>query len=193
MSAKLIILDRDGVINRDSDQFIKTPEEWSAIPGSLEAIARLCRADYQVVVITNQSGIARGFFTINTLNKIHQKMLEELNTVGGGINAIFFCPHLDKDQCSCRKPKPGMFLELADRLHCDLSEVYAVGDSVRDLQAALAAGARPVLVRTGKGQISLDTIANMKGVEAWELAKVPVFDDLCAFVDSLLSHQSEEA
>ncbi|MEA3292590.1 MAG: HAD-IIIA family hydrolase, partial [Pseudomonadota bacterium] len=113
---KLVILDRDGVINHDSAEFIKSPDEWMPVPGSLEAIARLCRADYQVVVITNQSGIARGLLTVNALNRIHQKMFEALRQAGGDISAIFFCQHGPDDGCDCRKPKPGLFLELAERL-----------------------------------------------------------------------------
>ena len=172
-NGKLIILDRDGVINHDSDEFIKSPDEWTAIPGSLEAISRLCREDYKVVVITNQSGIAKGLYTINTLNRIHQKMLEELHRAGGDISAIFFCPHDNDDNCECRKPKPGMFLELGKRLKCNLREVYAVGDSLRDLEAAESAGAKPALVKTGKGLITLDQISKTKG-----LSNTPHFSDL---------------
>jgi len=182
---KLIILDRDGVINQNSDDFIKSPQEWQAIPGSLESIARLCRADYRVVVITNQSGVSRGFYTLNTLNKIHQKMIEELYAVGGEINAIFFCPHAEEAQCACRKPKPGLFYELADRLQCNLDDVYAVGDSIRDLRAANQAGALPVLVETGKGRSSRQRLES--GELAKDLSRIPVFADLSAFVDSLLS------
>ncbi|MXZ81574.1 MAG: D-glycero-beta-D-manno-heptose 1,7-bisphosphate 7-phosphatase [Gammaproteobacteria bacterium] len=181
---RLIILDRDGVINQDSDSFIKTPEEWVAIPGSLEAIARLCREDYRVVIITNQSGISRGLLSINTLNRIHQKMLEELAHFGGEISAIFFCPHGDKERCDCRKPAPGLFLKLSDRLNCDLRDVYAVGDSLRDIQAAHAAAANPVLVRTGKGEHTLETIRSENLEE--EFGAIPVYPDLAAFVARLL-------
>jgi len=208
--SKLLILDRDGVINQDSDDFIKFPDEWHAIPGSLEAIARLCREDYRVVVITNQSGISRGHFTINTLNRIHQKMMDELNHLGGEISAIFFCPHSDADNCSCRKPKPGMFLELVERTKCNLKDVYAVGDSLRDLQAASAAGAKPVLVQTGKGEKTLEIIHQSSAstdespgdgqsdgqrdgqrdennpLPPSEFADVPVYPDLGSFVDELL-------
>lgn len=182
---KLVILDRDGVINHDSDDFIKQPEEWVAIPGSLEAIARLCREDYRVVVITNQSGISRGLYTINALNRIHQKMIDELHHSGGEIGAIFFCPHSADDQCQCRKPKPGMFLELSERLKYNLKDVYAVGDSVRDLQAASAAGALPVLVETGNGLNAIEQISNNDYEPG--IAEAPRFKDLNAFVDSLLS------
>lgn len=149
---KLIILDRDGVINFDSAQFIKSPEEWKPIPGSLEAIARLNQAGYRVVVATNQSGIGRGLFEMDTLNAIHDKMLKVLAQAGGRIEAIFFCPHTGADDCVCRKPKPGMLHEIAARFNADLSGVPAVGDALRDLQAAVAVGAQPLLVRTGKGE-----------------------------------------
>ena len=184
-NSKLIILDRDGVINHDSDQFIKSPEEWQALPGSLEAIARLCREDYRVVVVTNQSGISRGLFTINTLNRIHQKMFDELHRCGGEISAIFFCPHSDSDNCDCRKPKPGLFLELSSRLKCNIQNVFAVGDSPRDFQAAAAAGARPVLVETGKGKLSRKRIAD--GEFGNQFEGVSQYVDLSHFVDQLLS------
>lgn len=181
---KLVILDRDGVINRDSDSFIKSPEEWIALPGSLEAIARLSRENYSVVIITNQSGISRGLLTINTLNRIHQKMLNELSRFGGEISAIFFCPHGKQDRCTCRKPAPGLFLKLSERLNIDLREVYAVGDSLRDLQAALAASAMPILVRTGKGEHTYQDIHSSDGQQ--NLRSVPVYHDLKAFVTQLL-------
>ena len=183
--SKLIILDRDGVINQDSDEFIKSPEEWHPIAGSLEAIARLTREDYRVVVITNQSGISRGYYTINTLNRIHQKMLDEVHRMGGEISAIFFCPHSDRDQCECRKPKPGLFLELQSRLKCSFDQVYAVGDSIRDLEAASAAGAKPVLVETGKGRASAERIESGDCPE--EIRGVPVYSSLADFVDQLLA------
>ncbi|MBK7768741.1 MAG: D-glycero-beta-D-manno-heptose 1,7-bisphosphate 7-phosphatase [Sulfuritalea sp.] len=149
---KLVILDRDGVINHDSDQYIKSPEEWKPIPGSLTAIARLNQAGYRVVVATNQSGIGRGLFETDTMIAIHDKMFKALAQVGGHIDAIFFCPHTNDDNCECRKPKPGMFRDIAARFNADLAGVPAIGDSLRDLQAAQAAGAQPVLVLTGKGR-----------------------------------------
>ena len=182
---KLIVLDRDGVINQDSDTHIRSPEQWVAIPGSLEAIARLCRQDYQIVIVTNQSGISRGYYSVNTLNRIHQKMLDELSHFGGEISALFFCPHSDKHRCECRKPKPGMLLELAQRLKCNLNDVYVVGDSLRDIQAAQSAGARPVLVETGKG---LDTLKELESGEGQEkFGQVPRFSDLASFVDHILA------
>jgi D-glycero-D-manno-heptose 1,7-bisphosphate phosphatase len=148
---KLIILDRDGVINFDSDQFIKSPEEWKPIPGSLEAIARLCQADYRVVVATNQSGIGRGLFDMPMLNAIHDKMHKACALVGGRIDAVFFCPHTNDSNCGCRKPKTGMLEEIANRYGVSLKGVPAVGDSLRDLEMAVRMGAQPILVLTGKG------------------------------------------
>ena len=149
---KLVILDRDGVINFDSDQFIKTPAEWKAMPGSLEAIARLTQAGYRVVVATNQSGIGRGLFDMDTLNAIHEKMHRAVQAVGGRIDAVFYCPHAVDSKCDCRKPKPGMLLQIAERFNVELADVPCVGDGLRDLQAAAAAGAKPYLVLTGKGE-----------------------------------------
>ena len=150
---KLIILDRDGVINHDSDAFIKSPDEWIPIKGSLEAIARLNQAGYRVVVATNQSGVARGLFDIQTLNAIHQKMHSAAQQVGADIDAVFFCPHSADDNCDCRKPKPGMFHEVAKRFNISLrGGVATVGDSLRDLQAGYVAGCAPYLVLTGKGE-----------------------------------------
>lgn len=153
---KLAILDRDGVINHDSDAYIKSPEEWIPIPGSLEAIARLSRAGWKVVVASNQSGLARGLFTIETLNAIHAKLRHELAQAGGAIDAIFICPHGPDEGCECRKPKPGMFLDIARRYDISLQNVPAVGDSGRDLQAASEAGCSPWLVMTGNGQKTWD-------------------------------------
>jgi D-glycero-D-manno-heptose 1,7-bisphosphate phosphatase len=149
---KLVVLDRDGTINHDSDQYIKSPAEWRPIKGSLEAIARLTHAGWRVVVATNQSGVARGLFDVATLNAIHDAMHRAVVQAGGRIDAVFFCPHAADAGCECRKPKAGMLLEIAARLNVDLGEVPAVGDSLRDLQAAAAAGARPYLVLTGKGK-----------------------------------------
>ncbi|MDH5649857.1 MAG: D-glycero-beta-D-manno-heptose 1,7-bisphosphate 7-phosphatase [Gammaproteobacteria bacterium] len=175
---KLVILDRDGVINYDSDNFIKTPEEWIPIPGSLEAIARLKREGYSIVIATNQSGIARGLLTTDMLHRIHSKMLQALRNKGGDIDAIFFCPHGPGDGCRCRKPRPGMFEDITQRMKINLSNVLAVGDSERDVVAARDVMARPVLVKTGKGAKTLKTSTQLEGV--------PVFKDLASFTDSLL-------
>jgi D-glycero-D-manno-heptose 1,7-bisphosphate phosphatase len=149
---KLVILDRDGVINQDSDQFIKSPEEWKPIPGSLEAIARFNQAGYRVVVATNQSGVGRGLFDMATLNNIHRKMHDALFQAGGRIDAVFFCPHAAENNCGCRKPKTGMFVEISQRFNMPLTGVPSIGDSVRDVQASSSVGALPILVLTGKGE-----------------------------------------
>lgn len=148
---KLVILDRDGTINHDSDDYIKSPEEWQPIKGSLEAVARLIQADYRVVVATNQSGIGRGLFDTKALFAIHDKLQRALGQVGGRIDAFFFCPHKADDNCRCRKPQPGMLLEVARRFNVAIEDVSMVGDSRKDVEAAAAAGARPVLVLTGNG------------------------------------------
>jgi D-glycero-D-manno-heptose 1,7-bisphosphate phosphatase len=148
---KLVILDRDGVINFDSAQFIKSPAEWKPIPGSLEAIARLNQAGYRVVVATNQSGVGRGLFDMDTLNTIHDKMHKALFTLGGRVDAVFYCPHAADSDCDCRKPKPGMYKRIAETLNVNLAGVPAIGDSLRDLQAGAAVGCLPILVLTGKG------------------------------------------
>jgi D-glycero-D-manno-heptose 1,7-bisphosphate phosphatase len=175
---QLVILDRDGVINEDSQDHIKSPEEWQPIPGSLEAIARLNRAGWHVVVATNQSGIARKLYDLDTLVRIHEKMHRAVREAGGQIDAVFFCPHGPQDHCRCRKPAPGLFHDIARRLRIALPGVPAIGDSLRDLQAARAVGARPILVRTGQG---LDTLA--QGVKP----DVQVFDNLGSAVEALLS------
>jgi D-glycero-D-manno-heptose 1,7-bisphosphate phosphatase len=151
---KLVILDRDGVINYDSKQFIKSPAEWRPIPGSIEAIAKLNQAGYRVVVATNQSGIGRGLFDMDTLNAIHDKMHRAVQAAGGRIDAIFYCPHSIDADCHCRKPKTGMFERIAHCFNVDLEGVPAIGDSLRDLQAAVAVGAKPLLVMTGKGTLT---------------------------------------
>jgi D-glycero-D-manno-heptose 1,7-bisphosphate phosphatase len=181
---KLVILDRDGVINQDSDHFIRSPDEWLPIPGSLEAIARLCRAEYKVVVITNQSGLARGFYDMEALSAIHVKMLQLLHEKGGSLEAIFFCPHGPDDGCECRKPASGMFEELKARSGRSLRGVPAVGDSLRDLVAAARIGALPVLVKTGKGRETMKNLALEP--ELKHVPHIPVYKDLAAFVDELL-------
>ena len=149
---KLVILDRDGVINFDSAQFIKSPAEWKPIPGSLEAIARLNQSGYRVVVATNQSGVGRSLLDMDTLNSIHEKMHKMLFAAGGRIDAIFYCPHTADSDCACRKPKPGMFKRISETMNINLQGVPAIGDSLRDLQACAAVGCLPMLVHTGKGE-----------------------------------------
>ena len=176
---KLVILDRDGVINYDSDHFIKSAAEWKPIPGSLEAIARLNQTGFKVVVATNQSGIGRGLFDMDTLNAMHEKMHRAAQNVGARIDAIFYCPHSADSNCTCRKPKPGMFQRISSCFNIDLKGVFAIGDSLRDLQAATAAGATPVLVLTGKG----------KETQAKETLpdNTLVFDSLADAVEHILS------
>jgi D-glycero-D-manno-heptose 1,7-bisphosphate phosphatase len=175
---KTIILDRDGVINVDSALYIKSPAEWQPIAGSLEAIARLNHAGYRVLVATNQSGIGRGLFDMDTLNAMHEKMHKHLAAVGGRIDAIFYCPHTADEGCACRKPQPGMFERIAKVYNIDLKGVPAVGDSLRDLQAGSAVGCAPMLVRTGKGQ-KTEAEGNLP-------RGTTVHDDLAAVVDALL-------
>jgi D-glycero-D-manno-heptose 1,7-bisphosphate phosphatase len=176
---KLIVLDRDGVINQDSTQFIKSPDEWRPIPGSLEAIARLNHAGYRVVVATNQSGIGRGLFDMATLNAIHEKMHKALALAGGRIDALFYCPHTADSLCECRKPRTGMLREIGIRYGVEMTGVPCVGDSVRDLQAADAVGAQPMLVLTGKGERTLREGSFPKNTV--------IFPDLAFAVSALLA------
>lgn len=174
----LIILDRDGVINYDSEFYIKSPDEWIPIPGSLEAIAKLKRAGFTVVIATNQSGIARGFYTHEILADIHKKMNDLLEDLGVSLDGIFYCPHHPDEHCSCRKPEPGLLYQIAEKLNSDLSQSIVVGDSYRDLQAAMTVNAKPVLVLTGNGQSVVD--------KKNDLSAVDIFDNLSCFADSLL-------
>jgi D-glycero-D-manno-heptose 1,7-bisphosphate phosphatase len=148
---KLVILDRDGVINHDSATYIKSPDEWKPIARSLDAIARLTQADYRVVVATNQSGVGRGLFDMATLNAIHDKMHRAVGQAGGRIDAVFYCPHAMEANCGCRKPRAGMLEDIGRRFNTSLKDVPSIGDQLRDLQAAAAVGAQPILVLTGKG------------------------------------------
>lgn len=175
---RMVILDRDGVINADSDDYIKTADEWQPLPGSLEAIARLNHAGVLVTVATNQSGIGRGLFGLDQLNEMHAKFQRALARVGGHIDGIFFCPHAPEDKCRCRKPAPGLLRAISLRFSVPLNDIPVIGDSKRDLDAALAARALPILVRTGKGERTLQNHP--------ELAEMPVFDDLASAVDSLI-------
>lgn len=169
----LIVLDRDGVINRDSSAFIKSPEEWIALPGSAEAIGQLCEAGFGVIVATNQSGVGRGLFSAATLESIHDKMTQTITAAGGILDAIFVCPHAPDDGCDCRKPKPGLLQQIIKAYNREPAELIVIGDSLRDLEAAWAIGARAILVRTGNGLTTEQTLPTSPPVE--------IFDDLAAF------------
>lgn len=171
----LVILDRDGVINHDSERHIRSPQEWVPIAGSLEAIARLNHCGFRVVVATNQSGLSRQYFDIETLCRIHEKMQRMLRDLGGSIEAIFFCPHTPKERCQCRKPKPGLLTDIANRLQVSLDGIAFIGDSRRDIEAGQAAGARSILVRTGNGART-----------ERQIESIEVFDDLAAAADHLI-------
>lgn len=177
---KLVILDRDGVINHDRDDFVKSVDEWQPIEGSLDAIAFLTQAGYTIAVATNQSGLARGYFTMQTLNEMHGKMHKLVQQAGGEISGIWFCPHMAEQHCECRKPKPGMILDILKRFNASAQETYLVGDSLRDLEAIMAAGGKPILVKTGKGMRTL----------AKDVDKLPentlLFNDLLEFSQFLI-------
>jgi len=185
---KLCILDRDGTINEDSLEYIKSPEEWQPLPGALEAIARLNHAGWHVVVASNQSGLGRGLFDVATLNAMHAKMHTMLAAVGGRVDAVFYCPHAPDEKCRCRKPEPGLFEQIGERYGVDLKNVPAVGDTARDVLAAVAVGCEAHMVLTGKGA-------------AWRGRSLPdsfpphtqVHADLAAFADFVIARQSTRA
>ena len=179
---KLVILDRDGTINRDRDDFVKSPEEWEPLPGALEAIARLNHAGWHVVIASNQSGLGRGLFDVAALNAMHDKMHKLLASVGGRVDAIFYCPHGPEDDCSCRKPLPGLFEQIAQRLGMSLKGVPTVGDSRRDLVAGSSAGCAPHLVLTGKSA-GLSAQQALEGMPEG----TQIHADLAAFADALIS------
>ena len=186
-SSKLIILDRDGVINEDRDDYVKSVDEWVPLPGSLEAIALLNQAGYVITIATNQSGLARGYYSMADLHAMHSKMEKLLQALGGKIDSIFFCPHTDAQGCECRKPAPGLMKEIALRYKrtntaAPLSGIPIVGDSLRDLQAGIALGASPHLVLTGKGQKTLATGNLPEGTQ--------IHADLMAFANAYLKNQA---
>lgn len=178
---KFVLLDRDGVINQDSPDFIKTPEEWLPLPGSVEAITLLSRHKFKVIVITNQSGLARGLFDAATLEAIHAKMAATVKAQGGRIERIYICPHGPSDNCTCRKPKPGLLRQFAQDYRIDLHGLPFVGDAPRDIDAALAVGATPILVKTGKGRQTLADNPNLS---------IPVFENLYAVAEYLVANQN---
>lgn len=177
---KLLILGRDGVINESHADGVSSPEQFQPIPGSLEAIGRLTRAGYVIVLITYQPGVARGDFSLDMLNRIHVMMIDRLREYGGQIEAIFLCTHAESEQCACRRPASGLLEEIAQRFNTQLAAVFAVGDGFEDVMAAQKVGARPALVRTGGGEAAL-------ALPAPELDGVPVFDDLASFAEQLLN------
>jgi len=181
----LVILDRDGVINEDSDAYVKSPAEWKAIAGSIDAIVNLKKTGYLVAIATNQSGIARGLFDLNTLNQINHKMITSIQAAGGAIDRIEVCIHGPQDQCSCRKPKPGMIIKILDHFGRVREPVCFVGDSLRDLQAAKNANIKPVLVKTGKG------LATYQQLRQHHLTDITIYDDLQAFSQSLIKNRDE--
>ena len=183
--SKLIILDRDGVINEDSDNYVRSVSEWIPIPGSIEAIAALSNAGYTVTVATNQSGLARGYFSKNELLAMHQKMTDLVEVEGGKITAIEFCPHGPDDHCNCRKPKAGMMENILNTFLADASESWVIGDSLRDIQAGQAAGCKTALVKTGKGERTLKVIEEKEP----QYKTIPIFNNLKDFTEQLLSKE----
>ena len=178
---KLVILDRDGVINVDSADYIKTPDEWHPIPGSIDAIARLHQAGYTVAIATNQAGIARQLYDHAMLARIHQKMLEQIQAAGGDIELIVYCPHHPDKQCACRKPAPGLLHQIEERLGVSVKDAPFVGDSLKDLQAGTALSCQPVLVKTGHGQETLSQLKTQPDINA------RAYEDLAAFVEDFLA------
>ena len=179
MSMPLVILDRDGVINQETEELVKSAEEWHPIPGSLEAISALNLAGYRVVIASNQSGLARGLFDIYTLNAIHRKMHNDLEKVGGHLDGICFCPHRPSDNCDCRKPRPGMLKQICQRFFTEPGATHYIGDSLRDIQAAEAAGLSPILVLTGKG---VQTANKLQPDQ-----QIPIYQNLAEAVEALLA------
>ena len=188
MNTKLIILDRDGTINHDSDDYVKSPEEWIPLPGAIEAMARLHHAGWHMVIASNQSGLGRGLFDVATLNQMHDKLNKALAGAGGRVDAIFYCPHTPDDHCHCRKPLSGLFEQIGDRFGVQLSEVRAVGDALRDAQAAAAVGCQTHLVRTGKSEVLTEDKLPVNFPP-----NTHVHAHLSAFADWLLSHENSEA
>ncbi|WP_198674815.1 D-glycero-beta-D-manno-heptose 1,7-bisphosphate 7-phosphatase [Rhodoferax ferrireducens] len=185
---KLVILDRDGTINEDSDDYVKSPEEWAPLPGALEAIARLNHSGWHVVIASNQSGLGRGLFDVSTLNAMHAKMNKLLAAVGGRVDAIFYCPHAPDDGCRCRKPEPGLFEQIGERYGLDLHDVPMVGDSARDVLAGLAAGCEPHLVLTGRGAAYIG-----RSLPETFPKETQVHADLAAFADFLIARETAAA
>ena len=184
---KLVILDRDGVINEDSDDYIRSVDEWIPVPGSIEAIARLSRAGYRIGVATNQSGLARGYFDEVTLANMHALLCELVEEAGGQVDAICYCPHGPDEGCRCRKPAPGLLEQLSAELQLPVRGAWYVGDTAKDMELAIAMGCRPLLVRTGKGRQTEGRL------EPAMQAAVTTVDDLAAAADFILRHAPQDA
>jgi D-glycero-D-manno-heptose 1,7-bisphosphate phosphatase len=182
----LLVLDRDGVINEDSDDYIRQLADWHPLPGSIEAIARLSQAGYRIAIATNQSGLSRGYFGLDELETIHQTLCQLVEERGGRIEGIFYCPHLPDAGCNCRKPATGLLQAIEDELDDRLADCYFIGDSLKDLQAARKYGCRPVLVRTGKGAGTVRQL-NSSGVDIERPGEIPVYDDLACAADAILA------
>lgn len=182
---KLLVLDRDGTINHDRDDYVKSPQEWEALPGALEAIARLNHAGWHVVVASNQSGLGRGLFDMAALNAMHEKMHQQLAALGGRLDAVFFCPHTPQDNCACRKPLPGLLEQIGERMGLSMQGVPVAGDSLRDLSAAVALGCQPHLVLTGKS-------AGLDLAQAQQVMPpgTRTHDNLTALADYLIGERS---
>ncbi len=184
-TTKLVILGRDGILNEYREGHVTVPEEWTALPGALEAVSRINHAGWHAVVATNQSGIGRGMIDMAVVNAVHAHMNQQMTAQGARIDAVFFCPHTSEDNCSCRKPKPGMLLEIGRRYGVDLSQVPVVCDTLRDLLAAQAAGCEPHLVQTGRAAgLSDEQLEDI----VQQVPATRVHDDLAAFADFLLRH-----
>lgn len=181
---KLIVLDRDGVINQDSPAYIKSPEEWQPVPGSLEAIAKLCRYGHIVVIATNQSGIARGYFTLDILDAIHKKMLTAIEIAGGHIAGIFVCPHGPQDSCECRKPQPGLLWQIANQFNITPNRMLVIGDSMRDMVAAKECGADAIFIETQNKEKESDLLAAKN-------AKIAIYPSLAAAVDDICKDEAK--
>lgn len=183
---KLIILDRDGVINQDSDDYVKTLQEWIPIEGSCEAIADLYKAGYTIAIATNQSGLARGYFSLDDLNAMHEKLISLVEASGGKVATIKYCPHGPEDGCTCRKPLAGLIDQIEAELNVSAEGAWLIGDSLRDLQAGVLKGCKPVLVMTGKGERTLLKMLTTDIEE--EIKKAPVYTDLAHFSRKLLGN-----